>query len=430
MAEQPRLQKWIRPQDVEGKEAPATVEGEEALATEKEGPAKRTLYQQYNTSKNRYHLVHQRRIRRVGVTSSAVGTPGPQHQLTQPYSAALEASWLVKFGGRIPKVMGDTKITELGFIEEELGTRPTSHSRVTVRVRQRVKWPLKEVDRALDEANRFLNGEQLRISEKTIWYAKKLANNSSREPQASRCSRLARRTGQKPLHLGAGLGVGPEVRDTAQGETLAAEREEAPAAKKTTVVEMDGIHQTYQSDELLFRCSTIDELTLPLTSTAPGIKSRSLDQFSRGVQARRSNEDHQEFHQRSSPDANRDDQEQAHRGDGQEDGHEDGQEDNQNTTVDVGDAPTSYRSLYRLGPHVSFMEFGPSSYSFSRDNTCFSSALYICFRPVPPPPSSPGFIANKHGRIVEYATREQAQQAVNTLSNQNLMGQLVYVREV
>ncbi|KAL1864930.1 g-strand binding protein [Paecilomyces lecythidis] len=31
--------------------------------------------------------------------------------------------------------------------------------------------------------------------------------------------------------------------------------------------------------------------------------------------------------------------------------------------------------------------------------------------------------------IVEYATREQAQHAVNTLSNQNLMGRLVYVRE-
>jgi hypothetical protein len=31
---------------------------------------------------------------------------------------------------------------------------------------------------------------------------------------------------------------------------------------------------------------------------------------------------------------------------------------------------------------------------------------------------------------VEYATREQAQQAVTTLSNQNLMGRLVYVREV
>ena len=33
-------------------------------------------------------------------------------------------------------------------------------------------------------------------------------------------------------------------------------------------------------------------------------------------------------------------------------------------------------------------------------------------------------------RIVEYATREQAQNAVNTLSNQNLMNRLVYVREV
>lgn len=32
--------------------------------------------------------------------------------------------------------------------------------------------------------------------------------------------------------------------------------------------------------------------------------------------------------------------------------------------------------------------------------------------------------------IVEYATRDQAQNAVNTLSNQNLMGRLVYVREV
>jgi RNA recognition motif-containing protein len=33
-------------------------------------------------------------------------------------------------------------------------------------------------------------------------------------------------------------------------------------------------------------------------------------------------------------------------------------------------------------------------------------------------------------RIVEYQTREQAQNAVATLSNQNLMGRLVYVREV
>ena len=31
---------------------------------------------------------------------------------------------------------------------------------------------------------------------------------------------------------------------------------------------------------------------------------------------------------------------------------------------------------------------------------------------------------------MEYATRDQAQQAVSTLSNQNLMGRLVYVREV
>lgn len=38
--------------------------------------------------------------------------------------------------------------------------------------------------------------------------------------------------------------------------------------------------------------------------------------------------------------------------------------------------------------------------------------------------------ANYLDSIVEYATREQAQQAVNTLSNQNLMGRLVYVREV
>jgi hypothetical protein len=31
---------------------------------------------------------------------------------------------------------------------------------------------------------------------------------------------------------------------------------------------------------------------------------------------------------------------------------------------------------------------------------------------------------------VEYATRDQAQQAITQLSNQNLMGRLVYVREV
>jgi len=34
------------------------------------------------------------------------------------------------------------------------------------------------------------------------------------------------------------------------------------------------------------------------------------------------------------------------------------------------------------------------------------------------------------GSIVEYATREQAQHAIATLSNQNLMGRLIYVREV
>lgn len=41
----------------------------------------------------------------------------------------------------------------------------------------------------------------------------------------------------------------------------------------------------------------------------------------------------------------------------------------------------------------------------------------------------PDFVDNLC-RIVEYATRDQAQTAVNTLSNQNLMGRLVYVREV
>lgn len=40
-----------------------------------------------------------------------------------------------------------------------------------------------------------------------------------------------------------------------------------------------------------------------------------------------------------------------------------------------------------------------------------------------------GIHANCRLRIVEYATREQAQNAVATLSNQNLMGRLVYVRE-
>lgn len=32
--------------------------------------------------------------------------------------------------------------------------------------------------------------------------------------------------------------------------------------------------------------------------------------------------------------------------------------------------------------------------------------------------------------IVEYATKDEAQNAINTLSNRNLMGRLIYVREV
>ena len=46
------------------------------------------------------------------------------------------------------------------------------------------------------------------------------------------------------------------------------------------------------------------------------------------------------------------------------------------------------------------------------------------------PPPYLEMYANGPSRIVEYATKEQAQNAVNTLSNQNLMGRLVYVREV
>ena len=45
------------------------------------------------------------------------------------------------------------------------------------------------------------------------------------------------------------------------------------------------------------------------------------------------------------------------------------------------------------------------------------------------PKDSNEYNANAN-RIVEYATRDEAQNAVNTLSNQNLMGRLVYVREV
>jgi RNA recognition motif-containing protein len=32
--------------------------------------------------------------------------------------------------------------------------------------------------------------------------------------------------------------------------------------------------------------------------------------------------------------------------------------------------------------------------------------------------------------IVEYATKDEAQNAINTLSNRSLMGRLIYVREV
>lgn len=49
---------------------------------------------------------------------------------------------------------------------------------------------------------------------------------------------------------------------------------------------------------------------------------------------------------------------------------------------------------------------------------------------VPSPVGPAADLLNPTGRIVEYATRDQAQNAVATLSNQNLMGRLVYVREV
>lgn len=47
-----------------------------------------------------------------------------------------------------------------------------------------------------------------------------------------------------------------------------------------------------------------------------------------------------------------------------------------------------------------------------------------------PPPRGETWHMLTSSRIVEYATRDQAQNAVQTLSNQNLMGRLVYVREV
>lgn len=40
------------------------------------------------------------------------------------------------------------------------------------------------------------------------------------------------------------------------------------------------------------------------------------------------------------------------------------------------------------------------------------------------------FDANFTHRIVEYATRDEAQTAINNLSNKPLAGRLVYVREV
>lgn len=47
-----------------------------------------------------------------------------------------------------------------------------------------------------------------------------------------------------------------------------------------------------------------------------------------------------------------------------------------------------------------------------------------------PPTLALCLLANCGTSIVEYATRDQAQNAVATLSNQNLLGRLVYVREV
>jgi len=46
------------------------------------------------------------------------------------------------------------------------------------------------------------------------------------------------------------------------------------------------------------------------------------------------------------------------------------------------------------------------------------------------PPKVSGIGTDMGYRIVEYATKDQAQNAIATLSNQNLMGRLVYVREV
>lgn len=45
-------------------------------------------------------------------------------------------------------------------------------------------------------------------------------------------------------------------------------------------------------------------------------------------------------------------------------------------------------------------------------------------------PHDLGIAELTHRSIVEYATKDQARTAVDTLSNQNLMGRLIYVREV
>ena len=70
---------------------------------------------------------------------------------------------------------------------------------------------------------------------------------------------------------------------------------------------------------------------------------------------------------------------------------------------------------------VFWMEYGLTDWGF---------VLWSCRDAGTSCSSQNGACQADRDRIVEYATREQAQQAVNTLSNQNLMGRLVYVREV
>ena len=67
------------------------------------------------------------------------------------------------------------------------------------------------------------------------------------------------------------------------------------------------------------------------------------------------------------------------------------------------------------------LDVGLTDWDFVR-GLCRDAGKLCLFRALPQVLIAP--------RIVEYATRDQAQQAVNTLSNQNLMGRLVYVREV